>query len=254
MKIQNSTFEKETIQKIYKIHGKNLSDGEVPRITKLSLQKRGLVELVKEQIDLKERGYGLYMISINYNQYSREHTYDEVSAYFDRFYHQKLVPLLVGNHATRKNKRHLWPVVTLTTEENTAHRKGKIHDHKVKNGTNSPVFHHHAAVAIHPSLIDKFDKFLGLNQIPRISSMNMIESIDIRKANEDGILYCTKTYSEQIFSKKYGPILIDEELTPTKQPKSITELLANSTLQIHGVTQLWIDPDDLKTVKVMEVL
>ena len=214
MKRQNnqtiSNLDHKIIKKIYEVQGISLDDDEVPSPTRLSRSNRMKLELVKENVLLESNGYGLYLITINYNQYERVHKLDDVQRYFNKFYHQKLVPLLVGNHATRNSKRHLWPEMTLCTEVCKQARNNESYKKQMKEGKNEPVLHHHAIVAIHPNHIDKFDQYVGLDMIPRDKHINMIESLDIRPADIYGILYCTKNGHQDLFTQKYGPILPEQ--------------------------------------------
>lgn len=236
-KLKNSPFITNAIQRIFLTRGLKVHEEEIPSEIQLKIFDRARLELIVEQRKLLDIGYGLYMISINYNQYTREHTIEEVKNYFDKFYHQWLVPELLGNHATRVSKRHLWPIVTLNTEETSAHRSGPIHNQRVKSGRNKPIYHQHAAVAVHPSLIDHFNRYVGINKIDRNNDTNMIESIDIRKADEFGMLYCLKNYNEEVFSKRYGPFIKDElikEKEHLSRNEQLINLLSNTSLKIEN--------------------
>lgn len=233
--LDNSSFITNAIRKIFLTRRIAVTADMVPSQTKLKRFDRARLELIVEQKKLRDIGYGLYMISINYNQYQREHTIDEISSYFDRFYHQWLIPELVGNHANRASKRHLWPVVTSNTETNTAHRNGPIHYDRVKKGRNKPIYHQHAAVAVHPTHIEHFNKFLGLNKIDRDFDTNIIESIDIREADEFGILYCLKSYNEEVFTKKYGPIVEDLSTDENKSISRNDQLIKLLAEKIKGI-------------------
>lgn len=237
-KLQNSTFITNAIKRIFATRRLQVPDEMIPNQTQLKIFDRSRLELIVEQKKLLDIGYGLYMISINYNQYKREHSLEEVKMYFDRFYHQWLIPTLLGNHSYRTPKRHLWPVVTVNTENNTAHRSGKTHNERVRNGRNKPIYHQHAAVAVHPSLIERFDEFVGLNKINRNFDTNIMESIDIRKADEFGILYCLKDYNEEVFTKRYGPLINDLIINDEKSmPRNdqLINFLADTTLKLKDI-------------------
>lgn len=220
----SSEFIRIAIQRIFKSRNLDLPLDEIPGETELKANDRVVLDHIVQQKKLIDIGYRLYMISINYKQYIIEHKQENLIKYFDGYYHQFLIPTLLGSHGTRASKRHLWPIAVLTMEENTAHRTGKLHDERVRKGINKPVYHQHASIAVHPSHIERFNKLVGTRKYGFVPG-SKFESIDIRKANEFGVMYCLKYYNKDSFVKEYGPIIPSNLISHSRNRSANDDLI-----------------------------
>ena len=135
-------------------------------------------------------GRKLFHLTVTYKKY-RDTQYDEriCNEFFINFYLKSFLPSLLSTRNFHKSsKRPLQPICYAFIDEHES--KPRVQKSKVEFPTR---LHHHALLAIHTKILDKFSPMIGTNTIPlRAKYASKVMTIDLKECDPMTMLYASK--------------------------------------------------------------
>ena len=135
-------------------------------------------------------GRKLFHLTVTYKKF-RDTQYDEriCNQFFINFYLKSFLPSLLSTRNFHKSsKRPLQPICYAFIDEHES--KPKLRKSKVE----FPIrLHHHALLAIHTKILDKFSPMIGTNTIPlRAKYASKVMTTDLKECDPMTMLYASK--------------------------------------------------------------
>lgn len=188
--------ELEDIKYMYSKRGRQLNDCEVPLIRELPSYMQDALAWNTRFNELRRTDWHLYQMTFTYKQHSNgwPDTEEKLNRNLGRFITHYIFHQLLGNNWRRINKQPLVPLCVGYIDES------KSEYISAKNGIER-TRHHHCMIAIHPSLDNKFQRFVGLDTFKGTELAESLKNSYVQETGNSTMLYdakCSEKYPDFI--------------------------------------------------------